>query len=219
MQQQRRERIRNSLTKNNNFAFFFFADHHETIDDEIDLKLLNESDTKSIAQIRKKRSIQNHHQLSPYQQQLQRHRQRQYEQRQQYEQQQQRERREREMRERQRNSGHSSSHYRSSTSNHHDVRQYHAMSQQPPQQQQLNNNMYHYQHDYQNSMLNVQQKNSEENKEFTIEVLVAVDRKMQEYHGKNLKNYVLTLMSVVSNFNLQAKIEREKIMSLYLISA
>jgi hypothetical protein len=198
-----RERAKKSLTTTTILNSFPSSDHHEIIDDEIDLKLLNESDTKSIAHIRKKRSIQSQHQLSPYQQQLQRHRQRQYEQRQQYEQQQQRERREREMRERQRNS-HSSSHYRSSSSNHHDVRQYHAMSQQPPQQQQLNNNMYHYQHDYQNSMLNVQQKNSEENKEFTIEVLVAVDRKMQEYHGKNLKNYVLTLMSVVSNFNLRA---------------
>jgi predicted PurR-regulated permease PerM len=72
------------------------------------------------------------------------------------------------------------------------------MQQQPQQQQQFNNNMYHYQHHYQNSMHHVQQKNSDENKEYTIEVLVAVDKKMQEYHGKNLKNYVLTLMSVVS---------------------
>lgn len=44
----------------------------------------------------------------------------------------------------------------------------------------------------------MQQKNSDENKEFTIEVLVAVDKKMKEYHGENLMNYVLTLMSVVS---------------------
>lgn len=147
--------------------------------------------------MRVKRSIQNHH--MNYQQQLQRHHQRQLQQ--QYEQQQ-RERREREMRDRQRNS-HSINHYRTNTNNQQqrDSRQYHAMMQQPPQQQ-YNNNMYHYQHDYQNSMQHVQQKNSEENKEFTIEVLVAVDRKMQEYHGKNLKNYVLTLMSVVSNFHL-----------------
>jgi hypothetical protein len=133
-----------------------------------------------------------------YQQQLQRHHQRQLQQ--QYEQQQ-RERREREMRDRQRNS-HSINHYRTNTNNQQlrDARQYHAMMQQPPQQQ-YNNNMYHYQHDFQNSMQLVQQKNSEENKEFTIEVLVAVDKKMQEYHGKNLKNYVLTLMSVVSNFH------------------
>lgn len=136
---------------------------------------------------RVKRSIHNHQHLSPYQQQLQRHRQRQ----QQYEQYQ-RELREREMRERQRT--------RTNTNYHRDARQYQAMMQQQPQQQQqqFNNNMYHYQHHYQNSMHNVQQKNSDENKEFTIEVLVAVDKKMQEYHGKNLKNYVLTLMSVVS---------------------
>jgi hypothetical protein len=39
---------------------------------------------------------------------------------------------------------------------------------------------------------------SDETKEYTIEVLVGVDKKMQEYHGKNLKDYVLTLMSDVS---------------------
>ena len=134
---------------------------------------------------RVKRSIHNHQHLSPYQQQLQRHRQRQ----QQYEQYQ-RELREREMRERQRT--------RTNTNYNRDARQYQAMmQQQPQQQQQFNNNMYHYQHHYQNSMHHVQQKNSDENKEYTIEVLVAVDKKMQEYHGKNLKNYVLTLMSVV----------------------
>lgn len=155
----------------------------------VDVNLLN--DTNTYAHIRNKRSIQNYQHLSPYQQQLQRHHQRQL----QYEQQQ---RREREMRERQRNSNSQNhNYYRTSTNNNRDARQYHAMMQQP-QQQQVNNNMYHYQHHYQNNMHNVQQKNSEENKEFTIEVLVAVDRKMQEYHGKNLKNYVLTLMSVVS---------------------
>jgi hypothetical protein len=36
-------------------------------------------------------------------------------------------------------------------------------------------------------------------KEYTIEVLVAVDKKMREYHGENLQSYVLTLMSIVSN--------------------
>lgn len=36
------------------------------------------------------------------------------------------------------------------------------------------------------------------NNEYTIEVLVAVDKKMQEYHGETLKSYVLTLMSIVS---------------------
>lgn len=35
-------------------------------------------------------------------------------------------------------------------------------------------------------------------REYTIEVLVAVDKKMQEKHRTNLKEYVLTLMSTVS---------------------
>lgn len=35
------------------------------------------------------------------------------------------------------------------------------------------------------------------NHEYTVEVLVAVDRKMQEKHGDLLKEYVLTLMSTV----------------------
>lgn len=38
--------------------------------------------------------------------------------------------------------------------------------------------------------------------EYTIEVLVAVDKKMQEKHGDNLKEYVLTLMSTVRIFIL-----------------
>lgn len=31
-----------------------------------------------------------------------------------------------------------------------------------------------------------------------MEVLVAVDRKMKDYHGQNLREYILTLMSIVS---------------------
>lgn len=31
-----------------------------------------------------------------------------------------------------------------------------------------------------------------------MEILVAVDKKMQEYHGDETRNYVLTLMSIVS---------------------
>lgn len=38
------------------------------------------------------------------------------------------------------------------------------------------------------------------NNEYTMEILVAVDRKMQEYHGEETRNYVLTLMSIVSGF-------------------
>lgn len=36
------------------------------------------------------------------------------------------------------------------------------------------------------------------NSAYTMEVLVAVDKKMKEYHGDNLNAYVLTLMSIVS---------------------
>lgn len=35
-------------------------------------------------------------------------------------------------------------------------------------------------------------------REYTIEVLVAVDKKMQDKHRENLQEYVLTLMSTVS---------------------
>lgn len=38
-----------------------------------------------------------------------------------------------------------------------------------------------------------------DNNAYTMEVMVAVDRKMQEYHGNNIQAYVLTLMSIVSN--------------------
>ncbi|XP_053692822.1 A disintegrin and metalloproteinase with thrombospondin motifs 20 isoform X2 [Sabethes cyaneus] len=44
------------------------------------------------------------------------------------------------------------------------------------------------------------------NNEYTIEVLVAVDKKMQEYHRDNLKSYVLTLMSIVSSIYADASI-------------
>ena len=39
-----------------------------------------------------------------------------------------------------------------------------------------------------------------------MEVMVAVDRKMQEYHGNNIQAYVLTLMSIVSNIYADASI-------------
>ncbi|XP_055541621.1 A disintegrin and metalloproteinase with thrombospondin motifs 9 isoform X2 [Wyeomyia smithii] len=44
------------------------------------------------------------------------------------------------------------------------------------------------------------------NNEYTIEVLVAVDKKMQEYHRDTLKSYVLTLMSIVSSIYADASI-------------
>lgn len=45
-----------------------------------------------------------------------------------------------------------------------------------------------------------------DNNAYTMEVMVAVDRKMQEYHGNNLQAYVLTLMSIVSNIYADASI-------------
>lgn len=39
-----------------------------------------------------------------------------------------------------------------------------------------------------------------------MEVLVAVDRRMQEYHGANIQSYVLTLMSIVSTIYTDASI-------------
>lgn len=160
---------------------------------------MNETKNAHLAS-RVKRSIQNYHRLTPHEQQLQRHHQRQLQH--QYELHQ-RELREREMRERQRNS--QMSQQRSNTNTgasqretQRDARRYQQM-QQPPQQ--YNNQMYHYRHDFQNTLQNGQLQKADETKEYTIEVLVAVDKKMQEYHGKNLKNYVLTLMSVVSTNN------------------
>ncbi|XP_058450296.1 A disintegrin and metalloproteinase with thrombospondin motifs 9 isoform X2 [Malaya genurostris] len=44
------------------------------------------------------------------------------------------------------------------------------------------------------------------NNEYTIEVLVAVDKKMQAYHRDTLKSYVLTLMSIVSSIYADASI-------------
>lgn len=45
-----------------------------------------------------------------------------------------------------------------------------------------------------------------DNNAYTMEVLVAVDRRMQEYHGHNIKAYVLTLMSIVSSIYADASI-------------
>jgi hypothetical protein len=48
--------------------------------------------------------------------------------------------------------------------------------------------------------------NSMSNHEYTIEVLVGVDRKMIEYHGDGINSYVLTLMSIVSSIFADASI-------------
>ncbi|XP_059608561.1 A disintegrin and metalloproteinase with thrombospondin motifs 20 isoform X2 [Phlebotomus argentipes] len=42
--------------------------------------------------------------------------------------------------------------------------------------------------------------------EYTMEILVAVDKKMQEYHGDAIQEYVLTLMSIVSSIFSDASI-------------
>lgn len=42
--------------------------------------------------------------------------------------------------------------------------------------------------------------------DYTMEVLVAVDSKMKEFHGESLKNYVLILMSIVSSIYLDPTI-------------
>ncbi|KAG4076388.1 hypothetical protein HA402_005831 [Bradysia odoriphaga] len=44
------------------------------------------------------------------------------------------------------------------------------------------------------------------NSAYTMEVLVAVDKKMKDYHGDNLNAYVLTLMSIVSSIYADASI-------------
>lgn len=55
--------------------------------------------------------------------------------------------------------------------------------------------------------LNSFDRSSDENRVYTIEVLLAVDRKMQEFHVKNnLEVYVLTLMSIASNIFADASI-------------
>lgn len=54
--------------------------------------------------------------------------------------------------------------------------------------------------------INFPTSNSGDNNAYTMEVMVAVDRKMQEYHGNNIQAYVLTLMSIVSNIYADASI-------------
>lgn len=83
--------------------------------------------------------------------------------------------------------------------NQHDPR--YQQLQQPTQIKQYSDYPYSEYHHYQH--VNQHQPNQQRtsvmgNNEYTVEVLVAVDRKMQEYHGDNLKSYVLTLMSIVS---------------------
>lgn len=54
--------------------------------------------------------------------------------------------------------------------------------------------------------INFPGSSSGDNNAYTMEVMVAVDRKMHEYHGNNIQAYVLTLMSIVSNIYADASI-------------
>lgn len=54
--------------------------------------------------------------------------------------------------------------------------------------------------------INFPGSNTGDNNAYTMEVMVAVDRKMHEYHGNNIQAYVLTLMSIVSNIYADASI-------------
>lgn len=42
--------------------------------------------------------------------------------------------------------------------------------------------------------------------EYVVELMVVADKKMAEYHGKELHNYILTLMSIVSIRNHCARV-------------
>lgn len=54
--------------------------------------------------------------------------------------------------------------------------------------------------------INFHGSNSGDYNAYTMEVMVGVDRKMQQYHGNNIQAYVLTLMSIVSNIFSDASI-------------
>jgi uncharacterized membrane-anchored protein len=159
--------------------------------------MLNETKNSQFTSSRVKRSIQSGHRLTPYEQRLhienqqrQRHyerlrqehhlRQQQHQKQQQHQQQQQQQQY---YRNQQQQSNRDARRYQTS--------HYQQMQLSPPHDHQR----YLYQHD--NNPSYGHQRLSE-TKDFTIEVLVAVDKKMREYHGRNLENYVLTLMSVVS---------------------
>ncbi|XP_067615530.1 A disintegrin and metalloproteinase with thrombospondin motifs 1 isoform X3 [Eurosta solidaginis] len=54
--------------------------------------------------------------------------------------------------------------------------------------------------------LNRKKRNYVDRHVFTMEVLVAVDKTMSEFHGADLKSYILTLISIVSNIFADASI-------------
>lgn len=103
------------------------------------------------------------------------------------------------------NNQHSNSNYNTNRRSNYDYNthpqqhRYHQMLQQSPS----DHEKYHYQHSYQYSQQHKTNSNPQRDlsaNDYTIEVLVAVDKKMMEYHGENLQSYVLTLMSIVSYY-------------------
>lgn len=153
------------------------------------------NDTDKVQSSRKKRSIHSGHQLTPYEQEL--------------------HRKQLQRRQQQENQQKSSRGYHSQKSNsihqqNRDMRNLHSSRYQQIQLSPQNEHQrYLYQYDSHNSMNNNQA--SSKTNDYTIEVLVAVDKKMREYHGKNLENYVLTLMSVVGVCVFQLNHEMVKI--------
>lgn len=170
------------------FASTGITVHHDT-DEEIVLKMLN--DTAKVQTSRMKRSIQSGHQLTPYEQELHRKQAQRHS-----------ERRQQENQHKSHMQSSSSRGYQSQKSNSihqqsRDMRNLHSSRYQQIQlSPQSEHQRYMYQYDSHNSMSN-NHPSSKTNNDYTIEVLVAVDRKMREYHKENLENYVLTLMSVV----------------------
>lgn len=86
----------------------------------------------------------------------------------------------------------------SSSSRHQDSHTGQHKKYQLMEQKAENIDQYHYQVYQQHQQKQTPYITGNLAKEYTIEVLVAVDRKMREYHGENLQSYVLTLMSIVS---------------------
>jgi hypothetical protein len=157
--------------------------------------MLNDT-TDKVQTSRMKRSIQSGHQLTPYEQELHRKQAQRYSERRQQENQQHKSHSQSSS-----SSSSSSRGYHSQKSNsihqqNRDMRNLHSSRYQQIQlSPQSEHQRYLYQYDSHNSMNN--NHASSKTNDYTIEVLVAVDKKMREYHGNNLENYVLTLMSVV----------------------
>lgn len=166
--------------------------------------MLNETEKVQLQSSRMKRSIHSGHQLTPYEQDLhRRHAQRYYERKNQEHQQ---------ISQLQQSRSHHSQKSNAIQQQYRDVRNLQSSRYQQIQlSPQSGHQRYLYQSDSHNSMNS--RKPSETN-DYTIEVLVAVDKKMKEYHNHNLENYVLTLMSVVGVRVLNYKLKKIELNSL-----